>query len=57
VLPALVINEARDRLAATFSYEMRELQRRPRAVAVRGGSICGDDGCSQGWRRQHHKIR
>jgi melanoma-associated antigen len=26
-LPALVINEARDRLAATFGYEMRELQR------------------------------
>jgi hypothetical protein len=34
----LVINEARDRLAATFGYEMRELQRtapRPRALAAR----------------------
>ena len=26
-LPTLVINEARERLAATFGYEMRELQR------------------------------
>lgn len=35
-LPALVINEARDRLAATFGYEMRELQR-TRAPSTRSG--------------------
>ncbi|RLN35368.1 melanoma-associated antigen 1-like [Panicum miliaceum] len=35
-LPTLVINEARDRLAATFGYEMRELQR-TRAPATRSG--------------------
>jgi hypothetical protein len=36
VLPTLVINEARDRLAATFGYEMRELQR-TRAPSTRSG--------------------
>jgi hypothetical protein len=36
VLPTLVINEAKDRLAATFGYEMRELQR-TRAPATRSG--------------------
>jgi hypothetical protein len=35
-LPTLVINEARDRLAATFGYEMRELQR-TRAPSARPG--------------------
>ena len=35
-LPTLVINEARDRLAATFGYEMRELQR-TRAPSTRAG--------------------
>ncbi|OEL30939.1 hypothetical protein BAE44_0008042, partial [Dichanthelium oligosanthes] len=35
-LPALIINEARDRLAATFGYEMRELQR-TRAPSTRSG--------------------
>ncbi|KXG30784.1 hypothetical protein SORBI_3004G241600 [Sorghum bicolor] len=35
-LPTLVINEAKDRLAATFGYEMRELQR-TRAPATRSG--------------------
>ncbi|BAF20817.1 uncharacterized protein [Oryza sativa Japonica Group] len=36
VLPALVIKEAGDRLAATFGYEMRELQR-TRAPSTRSG--------------------
>jgi len=35
-LPTLIINEARDRLAATFGYEMRELQR-TRAPSTRFG--------------------
>jgi hypothetical protein len=35
-LPTLVINEAKERLAATFGYEMRELQR-TRAPAKRSG--------------------
>ncbi|GJN24517.1 hypothetical protein PR202_gb12261 [Eleusine coracana subsp. coracana] len=35
-LPTLVINEARDRLATTFGYEMRELQR-TRAPTTRSG--------------------
>lgn len=35
-LPTLVINEARDRLAATFGYELRELQR-TRASSTRAG--------------------
>ena len=35
-LPTLVINEAKDRLAATFGYEMRELQR-TRAPTTRSG--------------------
>uniref|UniRef100_A0A453BMR1 MAGE domain-containing protein n=1 Tax=Aegilops tauschii subsp. strangulata TaxID=200361 RepID=A0A453BMR1_AEGTS len=35
-LPALVIKEAGDRLAATFGYEMRELQR-TRATSTRSG--------------------
>ncbi|TVU41376.1 hypothetical protein EJB05_14884 [Eragrostis curvula] len=35
-LPALVINEARERIAATFGYEMRELQR-TRAPSTRSG--------------------
>jgi hypothetical protein len=35
-LPALVIKEAGDRLAATFGYEMRELQR-TRAPSNRSG--------------------
>ncbi|ONM51375.1 hypothetical protein ZEAMMB73_Zm00001d018804 [Zea mays] len=35
-LPTLVINEAKERLAATFGYEMRELQR-TRAPATRSG--------------------
>ncbi|XP_062187512.1 uncharacterized protein LOC133890904 [Phragmites australis] len=35
-LPALVIKDARDRLAATFGYEMRELQR-IRAPSTRSG--------------------
>ncbi|CAN6196876.1 unnamed protein product [Urochloa humidicola] len=35
-LPTLVINEARDRLSATFGYEMRELQR-TRAPSTRAG--------------------
>ncbi|WVZ61884.1 hypothetical protein U9M48_011692 [Paspalum notatum var. saurae] len=35
-LPTLVINEARERLKATFGYEMRELQR-TRAPATRSG--------------------
>ncbi|KAF8714094.1 hypothetical protein HU200_028095 [Digitaria exilis] len=35
-LPTLVIKEARDRLAATFGYEMRELQR-SRAPSTRSG--------------------
>lgn len=35
-LPALVIKEAGDRLAATFGYEMRELQR-TRAPSTRSG--------------------
>ncbi|CAL5076853.1 unnamed protein product [Urochloa decumbens] len=35
-LPALVINEAKDRLSATFGYEMRELQR-TRAPSTRAG--------------------
>ena len=35
-LPTLIINESRDRLAATFGYEMRELQR-TRAPSTRAG--------------------
>ncbi|CAN6236865.1 unnamed protein product [Urochloa humidicola] len=35
-LPTLVINEARDRLVATFGYEMREVQR-TRAPSTRAG--------------------
>ncbi|CAL4890470.1 unnamed protein product [Urochloa decumbens] len=35
-LPTLLINEARDRLAATFGYEMREVQR-TRASSTRAG--------------------
>ena len=38
-LPTLVINEAKDRLAATFGYEMKELQR-TRAPATRSGRPC-----------------
>ncbi|CAL5050838.1 unnamed protein product [Urochloa decumbens] len=45
-LPTVVIKEARDRLAATFGYEMRELQR-TRALAGRhshsGSRVVADD--------------